>query len=436
MPAEPLNASYATAARLGTPADATCPERLRDQTLGIFVRYARLFGCLSIVAMLGLLCLGVLLAVAALPVLFHIQLGSWSEVRPECTDAHLATLGNITEAGTATRPPRFIPFGASGEAAELWAADYCTTAQLVFTLCIKGFTFIFSYINLLTVPWRLSIAIEAFLGRPCAPRSHRQALPDGTDFYGRPCSALWFHLPRRQRRRIAALLNLSWIAHYASQVGHLVYWAHSAGQGTEGTLAQNIPFGLSVLSALSAGALQAHAEQCTRDAHPGKFPPVISEFIHAARAEAGARWHAERAACRRGGRGDRGGSERGHLDAGSRWSGGARATGGDSVSGRESACGPECNKWFSLRFWRLLREEVADAHGRFRHELSDRRSFAAGAPADITGAANVTEAIGAATIARALVTCAHEEQRQGPKRSPRVRLAAKSRDLPPVLAWI
>ena len=34
------------------------------------------------------------------------------------------------------------------------------------TTCIKAFTFIFSYMNFLPIPWRLSIFNEAFFGRP------------------------------------------------------------------------------------------------------------------------------------------------------------------------------------------------------------------------------------------------------------------------------
>jgi hypothetical protein len=38
----------------------------------------------------------------------------------------------------------------------------CTDGQLWFNICIKVFTFVFSYINLLPVPWRFAILCDAY----------------------------------------------------------------------------------------------------------------------------------------------------------------------------------------------------------------------------------------------------------------------------------
>jgi hypothetical protein len=38
----------------------------------------------------------------------------------------------------------------------------CTDGQLWFNICIKVFTIVFSYINLLPVPWRFAILCDAY----------------------------------------------------------------------------------------------------------------------------------------------------------------------------------------------------------------------------------------------------------------------------------
>lgn len=108
----------------------------------------------------------------------------------------------------------------------------CTVGQQWFNTCIKVFTIVFSYINLLPVPWRIAILMDAL-----AP-NHRSTVTDeaveveadpnevGVEFYGRPTEALWFHLPRHLRRNVAICLNIGWVAHYASLGAHIYYWKY------------------------------------------------------------------------------------------------------------------------------------------------------------------------------------------------------------------
>jgi len=199
-------------------------------------------------------------------------------------------------------------------------------------MCIKAFTFIFSYINFLPIPWRLSIWMEAFFGRPMI----NDELQVGVDFYGRPTEALWFHLPRGDRRSITVLLNLAWVAHFASQASHLVYWSYAAAQGLEGMLAQNIPFLTSIIAGIGAGVLQGRAEATVRAANPGRFPPLQKEWVRAAIA-----------------------------DASDRWREGVAGTGKRARS--RCGCG---SRWCSARFWRLLREEVREERGRYKEEMN------------------------------------------------------------------
>ena len=80
---------------------------------------------------------------------------------------------------------------------------FCTINEEVFNFNVKGFVILFSYINGLPIPWRLSIAAHLF----CSSRpSH-----EGVDFYGRPTEAIWFHIRRRTRQKIAVGLNGAWL---------------------------------------------------------------------------------------------------------------------------------------------------------------------------------------------------------------------------------
>jgi len=241
------------------------------------------FDALAAVAVVGLASFGVLIAFSIFPAVLGVPKygteGTWNEPYAECNEDYLASIGHITEKGTQSRPPRGYWFNSTSED---WAADVCTEAQRFFTMCVKGFTFIFSYINFLPIPWRLSIFNEAFFGRPMMD----DELKVGCDFYGRPTEALWFHLPRAPRKKVTVLLNLAWVTHFASQIGHLVYWTHAQGQSIEGTLAQNIPFVMSIVSGIAAGVIQGSAEKTTMAANPGRFPPKYDAWIRTAISDA------------------------------------------------------------------------------------------------------------------------------------------------------
>ena len=204
----PINASYAVAAALGTPEDANWLERLRDRTLGFFVRFSSLFDILALLAVFGVLGFGVLIAISIFPLVMGVPSygtdGTWNEIYPECRTLYLMSIGTITEEGTAMKPPRGFWRNSTQED---WAAGACTHAQFFFTTCIKGFTFIFSYINFLPIPWRLSIFNE------------------GT-------------------RRMPPQVRLAFCLHAMS--GH-----HSMGAGTCGRLASRGPHGRSVRPACS-----------------------------------------------------------------------------------------------------------------------------------------------------------------------------------------
>jgi len=235
------------------------------------------------------------------------------------------------------------------------------------TMCIKSFTFIFSYINLLPIPWRLSILNEAFFGRPMMD----DELKVGCDFYGRECEALWFHLPRSARKAVTVLLNLAWILHFASQAGHLVYWTHAQGQSLNGALAQNVPFVLSILCGIGAGVVQGQAEKRTRAAFPDKFPPLFVTWVQAALKDTSDRWSAEASGFGRTVADGTGAFKRDPRferaeDRDSAASNGSTVHSKNTARGRRprprilpQLC---CCKWASARFWQILLEEIREEH--------------------------------------------------------------------------
>ena len=312
MPGAAINSSYETTAALGTPADANWLERLRDGILGFFVRFSTFFDLLALCAICALVISIGVLAVVLLPAMFEVgEIGSWTELRNACNETYLETIGNVTQRRDGMRPPRGYFYGSTREE---WSAPECNTAQQVFTLCVKACTAIFSYINFLPIPWRVSIWMDAFVGRPMMD----DELKDGVDFYGRPTDALWFHLPRADRRRIAVLLNLAWVTHYVSQAYHLAYWTTAAGQELAGSLGQNVPFILSILSGVVAGVLQGIAEKRTMTADPERFPPKAMEWVKAAVHDTNERFQQEK---------------------------------------RKKGC---CCRLLDRRYWQLMREEMAE----------------------------------------------------------------------------
>ena len=127
-----------------------------------------------------------------------------------------------------------------------------------FNLTIKSFVVLFSYINFLPIPWRLAILHHL----TCTRRS----CVAGCDFYGRPTNAMWFNLPVRTRRWIALWLNLAYIMHFVCLMEHIVYQSFLEGQTWPGGFAQNLPFVLSMIAAMTGGILQSKAEDALIDA--------------------------------------------------------------------------------------------------------------------------------------------------------------------------
>ena len=176
LPGTPVHASAAQALRRPPPADASELERFRDKVL-LFLGH-RFFLLIAICWLIALCGFGAFCGITfgALYVPFAIV---------------AAQQGNTSAA------ENWNAIGLRDETLEWWA-----------NVCVQILTGLFTYFNVLTLPWRLSILNHMLGSRSDAP---------GRDFYGRPTEAIWFHIPRKPRAVIISSLIASTLAHTATQ---------------------------------------------------------------------------------------------------------------------------------------------------------------------------------------------------------------------------
>ena len=143
--------------------------------------------------------------------------------------------------------------------------------------CFQWLTAFFSYLNLIAMPWRLSVAHHMWV-------SHRSCEP-GKDFYGRETEAIWFHLPRGRRKVIAFCLITGALAHYVQQIGRIIWHTYDMAEEMPGTLPINLGFVLSIVFPIIGGVAQGVGEGRLQKAEPSRFPPGIGKDIQAAMAK-------------------------------------------------------------------------------------------------------------------------------------------------------
>jgi hypothetical protein len=120
-------------------------------------------------------------------------------------------------------------------------------------ICFHWTTGLGTYLNTVTLAWRVSIGLHLWAGGLCSGRSSEP----GEDFYGRPTEAIWFHIPRRPRGQVTFCLLASTFFHYTMQVFRLVYYDYEGLTGPAGSVLVNLPFGLSVVFGIVGGIVQA-----------------------------------------------------------------------------------------------------------------------------------------------------------------------------------
>jgi len=163
----PTNGSYALVAEMGTPPDADCSERARDTVLGFFVAQNTLFMVLAGISALVIVGFGVAIGVFLLSAIIGAEIFTLTDIYPECTNKtrsielylernpskYWTERDGVYAPATHNKVDRVFGQGMH---------KVCTDGQLWFNICIKVFTFVFSYINLLPVPWRFAILCDAY----------------------------------------------------------------------------------------------------------------------------------------------------------------------------------------------------------------------------------------------------------------------------------
>ena len=131
-------------------------------------------------------------------------------------------------------------------------------------------TGLFSYVHLVAMPWRLSIAWHLLDRRSSAP---------GRDFYGRRTEAIWFHIPTRPRVMIISLLWASTVMHFATQACRFVWYSYELSNTLPGTVPTNATFGLAIVFGCWAGIKQGQEEKKLRKQTPARYPPDIQSHV-------------------------------------------------------------------------------------------------------------------------------------------------------------
>ena len=140
-------------------------------------------------------------------------------------------------------------------------------ANVCFHIC----TGLFSYLNGISIPWRVSIFLHHCSRRSDAP---------GCDFYGRDTEAIWFHIPSRWRATIAFFLCASVFFHFATQITRFI-WSDYEGSNdpADGLVPVNVTFVLSIVFAICGGISQARQEKKLMALNPERYPPGIDKIV-------------------------------------------------------------------------------------------------------------------------------------------------------------
>ena len=163
----PTNGSYALVAEMGTPPDADCTERARDTVLGFFIAQDTLFMVLAGISALVIVGFGVAIGVFLLSAIIGAEIFTLTDIYPECANkTHSIELYLERHPGKfwTERDGVYAP-ATHNKVDRVFGQGMhkvCTDGQLWFNICIKVFTIVFSYINLLPVPWRFAILCDAY----------------------------------------------------------------------------------------------------------------------------------------------------------------------------------------------------------------------------------------------------------------------------------
>jgi hypothetical protein len=242
FPGTPVHASAAQALRRRPPKDASRAELFRDGLLRLLGRktflYMAILWLISLSATIGFV------IVLYFAILLPVMMNTGTPKVPELSYAPWSREANL--------------IGMSDAQLMHWA-------NLSFQVC----TALFSYLNGIAIPWRLSILLHHLSRRSSKP---------GFDFYGRETEAIWFHIPEGKRLKIAIFLNLSVFFHFATQATRFV-WTDYIGSNdpAAGMIPVNVTFVLSIVFAICGGVVQGGQEKKLMALNPEKYPPGLGK---------------------------------------------------------------------------------------------------------------------------------------------------------------
>ena len=198
---------------------------LRDRILKGMLYCESLLFAIQIIGFAAVGIFGVYIVVLLFPVLGGVGVGLLTEGdNPACNiSQYNASL--IVYAGSSQYPPIVKGHAANDRG---YVADHCTHAQFWFNVSIKIFAFVFSYVDLLPLPWSLAVWHDVYFKRRGVGGVRVPAA--GVDFYGRNSESLWFCLDVRTRKTVTTLTLYSLISQILTMVFHIVYPTYIEGQ--------------------------------------------------------------------------------------------------------------------------------------------------------------------------------------------------------------
>lgn len=295
-----------------TPLDANFWERTRDSWLRFLLRLQKTLLIIAIILTTGLFAAAAFIVVLFCALNFGADYGDFSaDVEPAC-NLSLYNQSEVLFRGSASYPPRTTRPGVTGRRGEEigmggYVALHCTLTQRWFNVCIKYFSFYFTYsaclqhacpqhaprrshaptnpaersclrsslvaawyrlaVNGLPLPWTISVFNHAHFPNH---RIRAKRLRTGVDFYGRPTRSLWFNLPLRQQKIVSGLTFFALLVQIPDAISHVIFWSYLSVQTWPGIFITNIWLGLQITCQIVASVLL-----CASLAAP-PLPPVSS----------------------------------------------------------------------------------------------------------------------------------------------------------------
>ncbi|KAL1510819.1 hypothetical protein AB1Y20_007103 [Prymnesium parvum] len=244
FPASPINFSALESLRSKAPTDASRFELFRD-----FILYMETYKIWQYIAVVW----GI--NVVGWGILCGLLIFGWTGIEPYAPDEWGQ---NYTIDG------KVLTYGVD-------YTDYRFSALDYFNAVLQVLTGLFTYVTLLTLPWRLSNGHHLWL----SSRSHEV----GCDFYGRKSEGMWWNISVEARKKIVAYALLNSLFTLLNQLCHIIWHSYkSSNDPLEGLLPTILTFIAGLVCGIRSGYLQTKSENEVKKAYPGRFPPTKLDY--------------------------------------------------------------------------------------------------------------------------------------------------------------